>query len=343
MFHEFGGPEKLVFQDMPDPEIGPGEVLVRVRACALNHLDIWVRKGLRGKDTPLPHILGSDISGSVERVGDSSPNIKLGDTTVISPGISCGTCEACLSGRDNFCRSYQIIGGYQEHGGYAELVKVPRENVLPMPQNLKFEEAAAVPLVFLTAWHMLVSRASIRPGETVLVIGAGSGVGSAAIQIAKLHGGRVIATAGGEEKIRKATDLGADDTIDHSKDDILDNVKSLTSNKGVDIVIEHVGTATWEKSLKSLAPGGRMVTCGATTGSEGLTDIRYVFAKQLSILGSYMGSKSELVELLRFFEQGKLKPVVDRVMPLEEAAEAHRIMEERKQFGKIVLSPPFSL
>ncbi len=338
-FHEHGGVEVLRYEDVPEPQIGPTDVLVRVRACALNHLDLWLRRGLPGRTIPLPRIVGSDIAGDVVDVGSAVSRVKIGQRILISPGLSCGQCPACLSGKDNFCREYEVIGSGRSDGGYAEYVKVPEVNVIPLPDHISFEEAAAFPLVFLTAWHMLVTRAGVRPGETVLVIAAGSGVGMAAVQIAKLFGARVLATAGTEAKLQKAKELGADEVINHSTQDLLEEVKRLTERRGVDIVIEHVGTAVFEKCVLSLAPGGRLVTCGVTSGYEARLDIRYLFSRQLSLLGSFMGSKGELLEAFAFFTSGRLKPVIARVFPLEEAAAAQRLMEERGHFGKILLKP----
>ncbi|GBC82379.1 Alcohol dehydrogenase [bacterium HR10] len=338
-FHEHGGVEVLRYEDVPEPKIGPTEVLVRVRACALNHLDLWLRRGLPGRSIPLPRIVGSDIAGEVAEVGSAVTRVKVGERVLISPGLSCGQCPACLNGRDNLCREYEVIGSSRSDGGYAEYVKVPEVNAVPIPDHISFEEAAAFPLVFLTAWHMLVTRAGVRPGETVLVIAAGSGVGMAAIQIAKLFGARVLATAGTDAKLQKAKELGADEVINHSTQDLLQEVKRLTDRQGVDIVIEHVGTAVFEKCILSLTPGGRLVTCGVTSGYETRLDIRYLFSRQLSLLGSFMGSKGELLEAFTFFVQGRLKPVIDRTFPLKEAAAAQRLMEERAHFGKIVLLP----
>jgi NADPH:quinone reductase-like Zn-dependent oxidoreductase len=336
VYTEHGGPDVLRHAEVAEPHIGPNEVLVRVRACALNHLDLWVRRGIPGVAIPFPHIPGSDIAGEVAKVGEKVSHVHVGERILLQPGVSCGQCEQCIAGRDNFCRSYTLFG-YMVDGGCAEYVKSPGANIVPMPANLTFEQAAAVPLVFLTAWHMLITRAQLKPAETVLVLAAGSGVGSAGIQIAKVTGARVIATAATEEKLAKAKELGADETILHSKHDISQEVKRLTNRRGVDVVMEHVGQVTWEQSVRSLAVGGRLVTCGATTGWEGKLDIRYLFSRHLSLLGSYMGAKSELHPVLDLVARGLVKPVIDRVMPLARCAEAHARLERREQFGKIVL------
>lgn len=338
VINRHGGLDVLELTELPDPEIDDNQVLVRVNACALNHLDVWIRKGLPGIEFPMPLVLGSDIAGVVARVGSLVKNAKPGDEVVLSPGLSCMHCEYCLSGRDNLCASYGILGS-RANGGYAEYVKVPSFNVIPKPKNLSFEEASSIPLVFLTAWHMLVGRVNLKPGETLLVHAAGSGVGSAAIQLGKLLGARVIATASTDAKLETARSIGADETINYQQEDFLDAVKRLTSRRGVDVVFEHTGEATWEKSIRSLVRGGRLVTCGATSGYKGNLDIRYLFSRQISLHGSYMGAKTELLEVMRFFEDGRLKPVVDRVLPLENAADAHRALEDRAQFGKVVLAP----
>jgi NADPH:quinone reductase-like Zn-dependent oxidoreductase len=338
IFTEHGGPEVLRYADVADPKIGPAEVLVRVRAVALNHLDLWERRGLAGITFPMPHISGSDIAGEIVQATAQASRVKVGDRVLLSPGISCGQCAACSAGLDNRCRKYTLLG-YMVDGGCAELVKVPEVNAIPIPGGLSFEEAAAVPLVFLTAWHMLVGRAQVKPGEDVLVLGAGSGVGSAAIQIAKLAGARVIATAGNDSKLAKARELGADEVINHSTQNILEEVKRFTGKRGVDVVVEHVGVATWKASVSSLAVGGRLVTCGATTGYAAETDLRILFAKQISLLGSYMGSRGELYEVLKLIGERKLHAVIDRVLPLSQCAQAHELMEKREQFGKIVLRP----
>jgi len=335
--HKHGGPEELKIENVDPPRPGPGQVAVQVKACALNRLDVWGRQGLPGVHIPMPHILGSDVSGVVADVGAAVEEILLGQEVVLQPGLSCGRCKRCLEGRDSECRDYRVLG-YQVDGGYAELVTVPAVNVLPKPHGLSFEEAASVPLVFLTAWHMLVTRARVQPGEDVLVQSAGSGVGIAAIQIAKLFSARVIATASTAAKLEQARALGADYAVNYRDEDFAQEVRQLTGKKGVEVVIEHVGGVTFEKSLQCLAKGGRLVTCGATSGPQVQVDLRFVFAKHLSVLGSYMGGKHELVELLPLFDARKLRPVVDRVFPLEEAADAHRRLENREQFGKIVLS-----
>ena len=337
IFRQHGGPEVLEYTDVPEPQIRANEVLVRVKACALNHLDIWARGGLPGIEIPLPHILGNDVAGVVKQVGELVTWVKAGDEVMVQPGVSCGHCEACLSGNDNFCREYDIIG-YRRDGGYAEFVAVPGVNIVRKPSQLSWEEAAALPLVAVTAWHMLVTRANVQPGETVLVHAAGSGVGSIAIQIAKLRGARVLTTASSDEKLAHARELGADETINYTNSDWPKEVRRLTDRKGVDVVVEHTGAATWPGSIASLKPGGRLVTCGATSGFDARTDLRQVFYRNLNILGSFMGSKAELLEAMKFVEQRKIRAVVDRVLPLSDARQAHELIENRAQFGKIVLS-----
>jgi NADPH:quinone reductase-like Zn-dependent oxidoreductase len=338
VIHEHGSPEVLRYEDVADPAAGPGEVLVHVRACALNHLDLWTRRGLPGRSVPFPHILGNDIAGEIAALGGPAEGLSVGQRVMLSPGTSCGRCHACLSGEDSSCRQYRIFGAHLP-GGYAELVRAPLANVIPIPDHVGYDEAAAFPLVFLTAWHMLVRRAQVRLGEDVLVWAAGSGVGMAAIQIAKLLGARVIATAGREDKLAQAKSLGADEALDHHKQDVVAEVRRLTGKKGVEVVIEHVGQASWERSILSLAQRGRLVTCGATTGPDGKTDLRHVFAKQLTLMGSYMGGKAELLEAAPHFFAGRLRPVVHQVLPLREARRAHEVMEASEHFGKLVLRP----
>lgn len=338
IFRNHGGPEVLEYADVPEPRIRANEVLVEVKACALNHLDIFARRGLPGIEIAFPHILGNDIAGIVREVGELVTWVKPDDEVMVQPGVSCGHCEACLSGQDNLCREYDIIG-YRRDGGYAEFVAVPGVNIVPKPEQLSWEEAAALPLVTITAWHMLVTRANVQPGENVLVHAAGSGVGSIAIQIAKLRGARVLTTASSDEKLAKARELGADLTINYTQADWPKEVRRLTDKKGVDVVVEHTGAATWPGSISSLKNNGRLVTCGATSGFEAHTDLRQVFYRHLSLLGSFMGSKAELLEALKFVREGKIRAVVDRVLPLSEARQAHELIEDRAQFGKIVLRP----
>ncbi|HXM93711.1 MAG TPA: zinc-binding dehydrogenase [Candidatus Dormibacteraeota bacterium] len=337
VIHEHGGPEVLKYEEVPVPVIHANEVLVRVKACALNHLDIWVRSGLPNVAIPFPHIPGSDVAGEIAQVGTDVTTVRPGQKVVLAPGVSCGKCAACISGSDHQCRYFTNLG-YLIDGGCAEFVRCPEVNCLPYPENLTFEQAASIPLVFQTAWHMLLSRVELQPGEDVLILGAGSGVGSAAIQIAKFFGARVIATAGSEAKLQKATQLGADHLINHKTQKISEEVRRITHKRGVDVVIEHVGMATWDESVASLAPGGRLVTCGATTGYDATIDLRFLFVRQLSILGSYMGTKSELHRVMKLVAAGRLRPVVDRVFPLSACAEAHAYLESGAQFGKVVLS-----
>ena len=335
-FHEHGGPEVLRWEEAAEPEVRANEVLVRVKACALNHLDLWVRGGLPGVTFPMPHIPGSDVAGEVAKVGAGVTTVKIGQKVVLAPGVSCGKCAACLSGNDNKCRQFTNLG-YMIDGGCAEFVKCPEVNCMAYPENLSWEEAAAVPLVFQTAWHMLVGRAELQPSEDVLILGAGSGVGSAAIQIAKFFGARVITTAGTDEKLAKARELGADVGINYKSQKIREEVRKITGKRGVDVVFEHVGTATWDESVASLALGGRLVTCGNTTGYDAKIDLRFLFSRQLSFLGSYMGKKSELHTVMKLVAAGRLNPVIDRVFPLEEAVAAHKYFESGSQFGKVVL------
>lgn len=335
-FHVHGGPEVLALESMADPVATPGQVLVRVRACALNHLDLWHRRGLERVVVPLPHVSGADVAGEV--VAAPGGEVAPGTRVLVQPGLSCGRCAACLDGRDNRCRRYDVLGS-QSQGGYAELVAVPAANVVPLPDHVPFEAAAAFPLTFVTAWHMLVTRAGLRPGETVLVVAGASGVGQAAVQVARLHGARVLATAGSERKLERVKALGADVVIDHHREDVVAAVRGATGKRGVDVVVEHVGQATWDRSLRALAPAGRLVTCGNTTGWEAAVDLRFLFSRQLSLLGSYMGTKGELLRAAEFFFAGRLTPLVDGALPLAEAAEAQRRLERGDVIGKLLLVP----
>jgi 2-desacetyl-2-hydroxyethyl bacteriochlorophyllide A dehydrogenase len=337
IFREHGGTHKLSYEDFPEPMIGPEDVLVRVKACALNHLDIWTREGNPAYPLVLPHIVGSDVAGTVEQIGSQVEGFTAGQRVCVSPGLSCWRCNACLAGRDNFCRSYGLLGAVV-HGGYAEYVKVPFRNLLPIPDHISFEQAAAFPLVSVTASHMLFALAGLQQGETVLVMGAGSGVGMMAVQMAKLAGAHVITTVGSEEKVPKAKNLGADAVINHSKEKVAERVKALTERHGVDVVIEHIGPDVWDSCLESLAKGGRLITCGATTGGDVKLNLRYMYARQLTIKGAFMGTRAELVKAAELVRQGRLIPVIDRTFPLQEARQAQDLMLQRQFLGKIVLT-----
>jgi NADPH:quinone reductase-like Zn-dependent oxidoreductase len=334
--HEFGGPEVLRYEDAPDPQLQKDQVLLRVKACAMNHLDLWVRKGLPG--VKLPHILGSDVAGEIVEVGEYVSGLEVGQRVLIAPMSFCRHCQKCVAGLQNQCREFTVLGRGID-GGNCELIAVTPEKVIPIPDHLDFTQAASVPLVFLTAWHMLVSLAQIRPGQTVLVLGANSGVGIAGIQIAKLWQSTVIATAGDDRKIEKARELGADYVINHYQQKISEEVRRITSKDGVDVVMEHVGVATWEESMRSLKAAGTLVTCGATTGPQVGLDLRFLYSRQWKIFGSYMGTMGELHEVLKHVFSGRLKPVVDRTFPLEETRRAHQYLETSQMFGKVVLLP----
>ena len=337
VFHEQGEIDKLCYEEVPDPTISASEIVVKVCACAVNHLDIRARRD-RPEVQPFPHILGSDISGEVAEIGAEVHNVTVGDSVVLSPCIPCGECAECLNGDENLCDA-QILIGFQTNGGYADYVKVPAENAIVLSSRLSNHEAAAIPMAYLTAWHMLVTRAGVRPGEDVLILSAGSGVGSAGLQIAKLCGARVFATASTDKKLERARQMGADYTINYTAVDFSDIIREETGDRGVDVVFEHVGAATWDKSIACLAKKGRLVSCGVTTGNIGEIDIRKMYQKQWTIMGSALGTTSELRTIISLAEQGKLSPTIDRVLPLHEAAEAHRIIEARENFGKICLSP----
>jgi NADPH:quinone reductase-like Zn-dependent oxidoreductase len=338
VLHDHGGPEVLAVEQVPRPHPGPGQVLVRVRAVALNRLDLWVRGGLPGLRLEYPHRLGSDIAGDVVEVGPGANPRDLGREVLVNPGFGCGSCAHCLDGWDNLCRRYRILGENTQ-GGYGEYLVVPAENLLPRPRGMSWTDAAAIPLTFLTAWQMLVVRARVAPGDVVLMHAAGSGVGSAGLQIAKLHGAKVVALASTQAKLDKARELGADACICSAEEDWEQQVRALdqVGKRGVDIVFEHVGEATWERSIRLTRKGGTVVTCGASSGWKAKTDLRQVFFRQIQILGSTMGSRTHLHRILKLVEAGKLSPVVDRVFPLEEAADAHRYLDRREQFGKVVL------
>lgn len=336
VFDQHGDVDVLQLRELPDPVAGPGEVLVEVRAVALNRLDLWVRQGWRGLDLPKPHILGSDVAGVVRAVGPGVTRVAVGAEVVLGPGVGCGRCGECLAGRDNRCARYHILGE-TTRGGYAELLAVPARNVFPKPAGLSFAEAACLPLVFTTAWGMLIERVGLRTGQWMLVHAAGSGVGSAAVQIGKWVGAHVIATASTEAKRERARALGAEHTLGY--DDFAKQVWALTGKRGVDVVFEHTGGDTFDGSLRSLAVGGTLVTCGATSKPTAEIDIRRLFARHLSIVGHTMGSLGAMIPILDLAAQGRFVPVLDRVLPLAEAREAHRVLAGREQFGKVVLTP----
>lgn len=338
VFESHGGTEKLKYTYVPTPRPGPHEVIVKVKACALNHLDIWTLHGMPGVKVSMPHILGCDIAGEVVEKGSKVRRVSLNKPVVLSPGLPCGKCVHCREGWDSLCDQYKITG-FQGDGGFAEYVKVPAANVIRVSSRLSYEEWAAIPLVFLTAWHALVTRAQLQKGESILIHAAGSGVGSAAIQIAKRLGATVLATVGSDEKIRRAKALGADEVINYTKKDFLLEVKRLTQGRGVNVALEHIGQATFPKSLASLAKKGRLVTCGVTTGQNTHLDIRYLFARQLSVMGCYMGGFHELKKVIRWVEKKRLRPVVDKVFPLREAKQALDRMKSRANFGKIIVVP----
>jgi NADPH:quinone reductase-like Zn-dependent oxidoreductase len=331
-----GGIDRLSLANLPTPSPGPGEVRLRVHAAALNHLDVWVRRGWPQLKLSFPHVMGSDMAGVIDAVGAGVPGELEGRRVVVIPGLSCGRCRFCLAGNDNLCRDFRLLGEHVS-GGEAEQLCVPVTNVLPLPDALPFHSAAALPVTFQTAWHMLTARAPVGPGTWLLVHAAGSGVGSAAVQIGRLFGATVIATAGTDEKCARARALGADHVINYATHDFAAEVRRLTDKRGVDVVFEHTGEATWERSIRSLRQGGRLVTCGATTGPVGNLDIRLLFTRQIDLLGSTMGTRAELADILGHVASGKLQPVIDRVMPLADALAAHALLESRQVFGKIVL------
>lgn len=338
IIRKFGGINALEIGEMPVPKPGPQEVLVKVRSAALNHLDIWVRMGaIGGLDvSTTPHILGSDGAGDIVEVGAEVKKWKKGDEVVINPGISCGKCEFCLKGEHSTCVSFQLLG---EHiaGTFAEFVKVPEINLQPKPKCLSWHEAAAFPLVFLTAWRMLLSRAQLKPGETVLIPGIGGGVATAALIINTAIGGTSIVTSSSAEKLARAKALGASLGIDYTKEDVIAKVREWTGKRGVDVVCDSVAGDTWDKDIQCLVKGGRLVSCGVTGGPKASMDGRRVFWNQVSLLGSTMGNHREFAEVHRLVSQGRLKPVVDSVFPMTELPAAQKRMEDKQQFGKIVL------
>jgi NADPH:quinone reductase-like Zn-dependent oxidoreductase len=332
---EHGGNEVLQWGERPDPQPGPGDVRVALRAVALNHLDLFVRNGM--PEVVLPQIPGADGAGVVESLGPGVEGLTPGDRVLLQPGLYCNACEFCRSGEQSLCIKYRILGEHAP-GTFAEMIVVPARNIFPIPTRLDFEAAAAFPLVYQTAWRMLVGRARVRPGETVLIHGAGGGVAGAVLEIALLCGARVFATTSGEDKVRRMKEAGAEAVIDYKKEDVAKSIRALTGKRGVDVVVDSVGEATWKTSLQAVAKGGRIVTCGATTGPNPKEEIRLIFWKQISILGSTMSNDSEFRALLSAVGSGRLAPRIDRVYPLAQAREAYARLEQGEQHGKIVLT-----
>jgi len=337
-FHRHGDLAEWVYEDAPRPTAGADEVVVAVAAVALNHLDLWVRQGIPAYPVSLPHIGGADVSGTVTEVGPDVSTVSVGDRVVIAPGISCGRCPRCRAGRDNLCDTYRIFGAGCP-GGFSEYTVAPAANIFPIPATLSFEAAAAFPLTFLTAWHMLIGRAHLSRGQDLLVMAGGSGIGSAAIRIGKWMGARVIAAAGGAWKQKRCLEIGADIAIDNTRENVVTRVGEVTGGRGVDVVVEHTGPVTFSKSLHALTDGGTLVTCGATTGPTVEVDLRLLFSREISILGARMGTRAELEEVLRWVGDGHLAPVIDSVSPLSKLRAAAERMVARDFFGKIVLSP----
>jgi NADPH:quinone reductase-like Zn-dependent oxidoreductase len=338
-FYQPGGPEVLRYEEMPEPAPGPGQALVRVHACSLNHLDLIVRGRGPAVGLPWPHITGADASGVVVALGPGTNGIEVGARVVLNPGLSCGQCSYCLAGEQSLCRSFGILGR-DARGAMAEYVVVPARNLYPIPAGLTFYEAAAAPLVFMTAWRMLVTQAKVRAGERVLVIGAGGGVATATIQIAKLLGATVYTTTGGPEKVQRALETGADAALDYRTADVVAAITDLTSHDGVDVVVDSVGAATFESSLQCLGKAGRFVVCGATTGWLTQLDLRVLWRKQISLHGSTMANEREFRAVAELLATERLRPVVDQIFPLAAAQAAETYLESGVQFGKVVFEVP---
>jgi len=336
--HEHGGPEVLRLEERPEPGAGPGQVLVAIKAAGVNQLDTWVRRGVPGHQFPLPITPGADGAGVVAALGPGAQGLAVGDRVAIAPGFACGRCAECLSGRDHYCRHYGIYGESAD-GTDCELLAVPAANALPLPDALSFEAAAATSLVFLTAWEMLMVKGRVTGADTVLVHAAGSGVSTAAIQIARYAGARVIATASSDEKLARARTLGAAETVNYSDPAWPQTVRALTGKRGCDLIVDHVGADTFPGSLRALAAGGRILCCGASSGAEFSANLRPIFFKNLAIVGSTMGSRGTLPNIYRLVADGTFQAVIDSVLPLAEVAEAHRRIAARRLFGKIVLVP----
>jgi len=341
VFRDHGEVNQLHLEDIAEPTIGPNDCLIRVRAAGCNYNDIWARRGLPGMKIILPHVSGSDAAGEVVASGSEVTSLKPGDRVLVHPGLSCRACEACTSGNELFCRDFKIWGFQTgpNDGGYAELAKLPAVNLIPMPANLSFEQAASLPLVLETTWRMLVTRARLAPGDFVLIWGAAGGLGVMAIQICLLFNAKPIAVVSSAEKAALVRTLGAEHVIDRKTEDALARIREITGRRGVDIAFEHVGEATWSQSVQALKWGGTIVVCGATTGFDAPTDLRFLWNKQQNHLGSHLGTKAELLAALQFVESGQIKPVIDQVLPLTEAGQAQTRMESDQAAGKLILTP----
>ena len=336
VIHDHGGPEALRREERPRPEPGPGEVRLRIRAAALNHLDLWVRKGVPGHRFPLPLIPGSDGVGTLDALGEDVSGLTPGQLYIPAPGYGCGQCDSCRCGEESLCRDYRILGESRD-GTCAEYLTIPARALHPLPSGLEPTAVAALPLTLMTTWRMLRRRADLRRGETVLVQAGGSGIGSTAIQIARALGCRVLTTVGSPAKAERARQLGADEVILYREVDVARAVRDVVGKRGVDVVVEHTGAATWPGSIRALAHGGRLVTCGATTGAEAQIDLRVLFFKQIALFGSTMGSQEDLREALAMVQAGGIRPQVDRIFAMEDLPEAHQYLADRRAFGKVVL------
>ncbi|WP_137284808.1 zinc-binding dehydrogenase [Halorussus salinisoli] len=337
-FSDHGDRSVIEYDEFPDPTPDRDEVLVDVKAGALNHLDVWTRKGLPGLTLDMPHVPGSDAAGVVLEVGEDVTRFEPGDRVAVSAGVYCGKCEYCRHGEYTMCVNFHVIGEHVR-GVHSERAAIPEDNLVEVPTGVEWETAAAAPLVFQTAWRMLLSRGNVSPGEDVLVLGASGGVGHAAVQVADYAGANVYATASSEEKLDHARDLGADHVIDYEAEDFADRIRDLTGKRGVDVVVDHVGAATWRDSLKSLAKGGRLLTCGATTGGTPNTDINRIFWNQLKVIGSTMANPGEADDVLELVWDGTIEPRIRETLPMSETARAHEMLEDREGFGKVVVVP----
>ncbi len=343
VFSEQGSTEVLQYTNVPKPTLDTHEVLVKVETCAVNYLDLHARRNrpeiaVKLRQGITPHILGSDIAGTIVEMGAAARGVSVGDRIVLAPCIPCGACSDCHRGAENLCDTQELIG-FQTNGGYAEYVKAPVQNAIRIPDELSFVSAAAMPIAYLTAWHMLMTRAQLRPEDDILILGVGGGVGSAGLQIAKLTGARVFATASSDEKLERARQMGADVTINYKDRNFSEVVLDVTEGRGVDVVLEHVGAATWEQSIASLAKNGRLVSCGVTTGNIATLNLRKMYQKELTVMGAALGTVTELQTLIRLAGQQKLQPIIDSVLALHEARQAHLLLENRQNFGKVCLRP----